>query len=73
MYSEHPAWKQLINPTLAMHERIPLITTIFSDNKQVEVVMQLSGDDAQAFINMIEEVSPHAISHSKDGLRPPFC
>jgi len=68
MYSENPAWKWLISPTLATHECIPLITTIFLDNDQVKVVMQLSGDDAQTFINMIDEVSPDTISHSKDRL-----
>ena len=51
-----------------MHERIPLITTIFSDNNQVEVVMQLSGENAQAFINMIDEASPLTILRSRVGL-----
>jgi len=56
--SEEPAWKQLISHTLAIHERISLITTIFSDDNQVEMVRQLSGNDAQTFIDRIDEVRP---------------
>ena len=63
MCSEHPAWKQLINHTLTTDERISLITTIFVNYNQVGVVEQLSGDDAQTFIDTIDEVSFHTVSH----------
>ena len=58
MYSNDPAWKQLIGRTLTMDGRIALIMTIFSDDTQVEMVGQLSGDDAQTFVDTIDEVSP---------------
>ena len=58
MRSGRPAWKLLTSNALAVNERIPLITKIFSDNNQVEMVEHLSGDDAQDFINIIDEVSP---------------
>ena len=47
----------MISHTLAADERISLITTIFSDHNQIGVVEQLSGDDAQTFIDTIDEVS----------------
>jgi len=40
-----------------MYERTSLITRIFSDYDQVKMVGHLSGDDAQTFIDMIDEVS----------------
>lgn len=57
MHSEDPVWKQLINNTLTTHERKSLVTEIFSDNNQVEVVGQLSWDDTQKFIDVIDEVT----------------
>ena len=58
MYSTSlPAWKQLISPTLATRERIPLIESIVSDRDEAEMVGHLRGDDAQAFIDVIYEVS----------------
>jgi len=56
--SNLPAWKQLINYTIATRDRIPLITTIFSDRGEAEKVRRLSGDDAQTFIDMVDEASP---------------
>ena len=41
---------------------------MFLDDNQVKVVEQLSGDDAQNFIVMIDKVSPRTIPHSKDKL-----
>ena len=43
--------------TLTPHERISLITMIFSDHAQVGMVGNLSRDDAQNFIDVIDEVS----------------
>jgi len=39
---------------------------IFSDRNQVEIVGHLSGDDAQKFIDVVDEVSFHIISRSKN-------
>jgi hypothetical protein len=65
--SDIPAWKQLITQTsLVADERISLITTIFSDPDQVEMVSNLSGGDAQAFVDKIDEASSHTISRSKE-------
>jgi len=61
VYSEHPLWKELIGHTLATDKRISLITKIFSDHDEVEVVGHLSGDDAQAFVDTVSEVSPYTI------------
>ena len=68
MYSEQPPWKQLITRTFAIHERISLITTIFSDNDQVEMVKQLPGDDFQTFIDVLDQASPRVILYLKDRL-----
>lgn len=65
MRSEDPAWKRLISRTLTTDERISLIATIFSDSNQVETVGQLSGDDGQAFIDVVYEVSPCALLPTK--------
>ncbi|KAF9646904.1 kinase-like protein [Thelephora ganbajun] len=54
--TDDPAWKRLISDTLAIHEHISLITIIFSDPNQVKMVGNLSGDDAQAFVDKIDEV-----------------
>ena len=43
-----------------MDERTPLIASIFSNRDEVEVVGHLAGDDAQAFIDVVYEVSTHA-------------
>ena len=68
MCSEVPAWKRLISYTLTTGERIPLITTIFSDRDEVEMVRNLSGDDAQTFIDMTDEVRLHKLFRSGDKL-----
>jgi len=62
MYSGIPAWKRLIDCSLTTDERISLIATIFSDRGEVEMVKDLSGDDAQSFVNVIDEVLRHFIS-----------
>ena len=63
--SEDPAWKRLISHTLTTPERVSLITTIFSDNNGVNTVKNISGNDAHALINVMDEVRPHKISLSK--------
>ena len=59
--SEQPSWKQLIDRASTMGERVSLIATIFSDRRQVEMVEHLSGDDAQTFIDRIDEVRLHTV------------
>ena len=73
MCSEVLAWKRLIGHTLAMDEQISLITAIFSDENQVEMVQHLSGNDAQAFVDTISEVSFCTFSLPKSWfpLKPP--
>ena len=59
MSSGPPAWKRLISRPLATHERIPLITTIFDPGKnEIEAVQSLRGDDAQTFVDIVDEVPP---------------
>lgn len=59
MHSEPQAWKQSISDTLSRQERVSLITSIFSDRNEIEAVELLSGNDAQAFIDVVDEVSVH--------------
>jgi len=59
MYSNEPAWKWLIDNSHSIHERIPMIAAIFSGHDQVETIGQLSGGDAQIFVDIIDGVSPH--------------
>ncbi|KAF9645415.1 kinase-like protein [Thelephora ganbajun] len=58
-----PTWKRLITQALPTDERISLITTIFSDDDQVKMVENLIGNDAQTFVDAIDEVldtlTPH--------------
>lgn len=62
MYSEDPAWRRLISHSLTAEERISLITTISLDDDQVKMVEQLSGDDAQTFVDVIDEVITHKLT-----------
>lgn len=56
MYSENPAWKRLIDTAPNTNERISLITAIFSNHDQVEMVGNLNGNDAQRFLDVTHEV-----------------
>ena len=60
-YRGLPAWKRLVTGPLTAHERTSLITTIFSDRDEIEVVSQLCGDDARSFIDVIDEVPPYIL------------
>ena len=51
-----PAWERLIGCPLCLDERVSLITGIFSDRDETEVVERLQGDNAQAFVNTVDEV-----------------
>jgi len=48
-----------------MYESTSLITTIFLDRNQVEMVEHLSGDDAQTFIDTVDKVRFHALPPRK--------
>ena len=56
------AWKRLIDCTPAPDERISLIISIFSDRRETEEVKCLHGHDAQAFVDIMDEVLPTARS-----------
>ena len=57
MYSNPPAWERLIGPNTSTEVRIDLIMSIFSDRDEVEVFDYLSRNDAQAFVDVVDEVS----------------
>ena len=61
--SDHPTWKSLTNGALSTDERIYLLTTISSDPNQVNSIRNLSGSDAQALIDDIDEVCSLVISY----------
>ena len=64
MYSELPIWQRLVSHQHSTDERTALITSIFSDRREVEVVERLSGNDAQGFVDRIDEVSSNAVTCS---------
>ena len=51
-----PAWKRLTDRPLAADECISLITDLFSDRSEIEVVKRLRGDDAQSFVDVTDKV-----------------
>ena len=55
-----PTWKRLIDRPLSTDERISLITDIFSNSDEAEGVMRLCGDDAQLFVDVVDEVPPNS-------------
>lgn len=60
--ADSPGWKRLICSPLVRHEQLSLITTIFSNRDEVEVVKCLRGDEAQDFIDAVYEARSHLIS-----------
>ena len=60
MFNRIPAWKRLIIRPLVANERVSLITYIFSDRDETEAVKRLRGDDAQSFVDVVDEVLPHS-------------
>jgi len=45
---------------IAIDKRISLITAIFSNRGVGDAVKRLSKDDAQAFVDVVDEVIPHS-------------
>ena len=66
--STPPAWKRFINDSISKQERIYLATYIFSTHNEAALALQLTGDDAQNFIDAVDGVGsctlPHPGSHS---------
>jgi len=61
-FSGIPAWKRLIGRPLAKDERVSLFAGVFADRGETEVVKRLCGDEAQSFVNVIDEVLPNPTS-----------
>jgi hypothetical protein len=55
--SDLPTWKRLISHQPSRDERVLLVASIFSDRDEAKVVGRLSGNDAQTFIDIVDEVS----------------
>lgn len=55
-----PAWKRLVDHPPVTNECISLIEEIFSDPDETEAVKYLCGDDAQSFVDVIDEVLSHS-------------
>ena len=54
------AWKRSIDRPIVVDQRISLITAIFFDHGVAEAVKRLSRDDAQAFVDVVDEVVPYS-------------
>ena len=59
------AWKQLIDRPIVVDKHISLITAIFSNHHVAEAVKSLSREDAQAFVDVVDEVLPHSSARGK--------
>ena len=57
--SHEQAWQRLISRTTPQDELPSLIETIFSSRKTINMVDPLQDSDAQAFIDVIDEVRHH--------------
>ena len=57
-----PGWKRLIRGSLVQHERLALVTAIFSNRDEAEAAKCLCGDEAQNFIDVIYEARSHPLS-----------
>ena len=56
--SGRSSWNRLITCPLTKQERASLIAAIFSDRDEIEAVSDLCGNDAQSFIDAVDEVPP---------------
>jgi len=59
------AWKRSVGQPIAIDKRISLITAIFSNRSVAEAVKCLSTEDAQAFVDVVDEVLPHSSIRGK--------
>ena len=53
------AWQRLTSHPVLQDELPSLIKTIFSDKRGTDMITRLSGDDAPAFLDTIDEVRYH--------------
>ena len=58
-------WKRSIDRPIAIDKLISLITAIFSNRGVAEAVKRLSRDDAQAFVDVVDEVILHSSIQGK--------
>ena len=68
MGSGYPTWKHLTGRPFVTRKCIPLLVAIFSDKYEIGVVQNLREDDAQVFIDVIDEVLPCALSSQESRL-----
>jgi len=54
------AWKRSTDRPIAIDKRVSLITAIFSNRFVAEAVKLLCREDAQAFVDVTDEVLPHS-------------
>ena len=59
------AWKRSIDHPIATDKRISSITAILSNRFVAEAVKRLSRDDAQAFVDVVDEVLFHSSIQEK--------
>jgi len=59
------AWKRSVDQPIVIDQRISLITAIFSNHRVAEAVKSLSTEDAQAFVDVIDEVLPQSFVQGK--------
>jgi len=59
------AWKRSIGRPIAIDKRVSLITAVFLDRFVAEAVKRLCRDDAQAFVDVLDEVLPHSSVQGK--------
>ena len=64
--SGRSAWNRLITSPLTPNQRTSLITEILSDRDEIETINNLCGNDAQSFIDVIDEVAPE-LFHLRTG------
>ena len=57
----------MIGPGASTEERVDLIKSIFSDRDEGAVFEHLSGDDAQIFVDVIDEASIRTLLPLKNG------
>ena len=66
--SHHQTLQRLISRTVSQSELASLIETIFSYKKVADLVDRLQGSDVQTFIDVIDEVWPYTLPHSRQWL-----
>ena len=60
-----PAWKRSIDRPIVVNKRISLITAIFSNRGVADAVKCLCKDDAQALVDVVDEVVPRSSVQGK--------